>query len=380
MRSLRYGCSRTRSSSARRQLAALVPDRVRHAEPAEIVHERGAAQQSSPRSGQPELARRLGASSATPRAVTHRPRRLQLGELADRRERVVELLVAEHVAPSDGSASITSSQLGRRVELGEAASAPARRTARPAPGRTACRCAPAPRRPPPRRRRVRRNTSTTSARLISREREPICSPLQPVGALPVPALVALPQALAHVVAQAKPRRQLVGGQVVVLGQAHAARAGRHPGTRRRPGPARRSGRPAPPTFFSMNAAAWPALDRSRTRSARRASPTGRRRTTSPAHTHPCGSPPRRAAPSSTRPRARLLEPSRSASRSAIRHARTMCSIGWPSPDRSPATAARRARPGEPAEPPLPTRSSLGRRAAQKKPPTALASRYDSAKG
>ena len=97
IRSVRYGCSRTRSHSPAPSGAGLVPDRVRDAEPAEAVHQPGAAQRAQLSSGgSPSRAPAAAASSATARAWPSDVRRLQVDEVRDRQQRGVEALAREH--------------------------------------------------------------------------------------------------------------------------------------------------------------------------------------------------------------------------------------------------------------------------------------------
>ena len=76
---------------------ALVPDRVRDAEPAEAVHEPGAAQGRAPRSSaSPSRRRRRGRELGDGAGVAERVRRLEVDEVGDRQQRGVELLVGQH--------------------------------------------------------------------------------------------------------------------------------------------------------------------------------------------------------------------------------------------------------------------------------------------
>ena len=86
---MRYGCSRTRSHSPGAERPALVPDRVRDAEPAEVVHEPGAAHRRL-ELGQPVLDGRARRELGDGVRVTEHVRRLQVDEVRDREQRGVE--------------------------------------------------------------------------------------------------------------------------------------------------------------------------------------------------------------------------------------------------------------------------------------------------
>ena len=76
--------------------AGLVPDRVRHAQPPELVHEPGSPERrtsSSPRSRWRPAA---AASSATAVGVAEHVRRLQVDELGDRPQRAVDAGTGQH--------------------------------------------------------------------------------------------------------------------------------------------------------------------------------------------------------------------------------------------------------------------------------------------
>ena len=90
MRSVRYGCMRTRSHSPAAERSALVPDRVRDAEPAEVVDQPGAPERARLGRRQPELgAGGRGEVADRPR-VPQRVRRLQVDEVGDRQQGRVE--------------------------------------------------------------------------------------------------------------------------------------------------------------------------------------------------------------------------------------------------------------------------------------------------
>ena len=80
------------------QRARLVPDRVRHAESPEIVHEPGSAQHLRFVLSQPELCRRRGRELCDRAGVAERVRRLEIDEVRDREQRLVESSVGERDA------------------------------------------------------------------------------------------------------------------------------------------------------------------------------------------------------------------------------------------------------------------------------------------
>jgi hypothetical protein len=79
----------------RRQRPLLVPDAVRDAQTAEVVDEGGAPQEDGLALLEPEAARGLGGQVGDASRVPRRVRRLQVGEVGDRLERRVELLLGE---------------------------------------------------------------------------------------------------------------------------------------------------------------------------------------------------------------------------------------------------------------------------------------------
>src|SRR5262245_12038912 len=78
------------------QWLALVPDRVRYAEAAEVVDPRRAPEQDGLVVGQAVRARGPDREVGDAARVTEQPRRLQLGERADRVERIVEPFAPQH--------------------------------------------------------------------------------------------------------------------------------------------------------------------------------------------------------------------------------------------------------------------------------------------
>ena len=87
--------SRTRSHSPEAQPARLLPDRVRHADPAEVVCERGAAHQrhlGGRKAGAPGCG--LGELGHAHRVLSE-PRRFEVDERGDGRERGVDLVARE---------------------------------------------------------------------------------------------------------------------------------------------------------------------------------------------------------------------------------------------------------------------------------------------
>ena len=80
---------------ARAEWPALVPDRVRDAEPSEIVNETRATQRPQRVVRQPELRPGLGREIGNRLGMAERVRRLQIDEVRDRQERGVELLPGE---------------------------------------------------------------------------------------------------------------------------------------------------------------------------------------------------------------------------------------------------------------------------------------------
>ena len=123
----------------------LVPDRVRDAQAAEVVHEAGAPQQCAPRR-RPGRAGPAGsaASSATRARVTERVGRLEVDEVRDRLERGVELARRQHDGQRglgvDHRAPSCAPSRGRRRSSRRSRADESRR----ARDRTACRCAAAP--------------------------------------------------------------------------------------------------------------------------------------------------------------------------------------------------------------------------------------------
>ena len=74
----------------------LVPDRIGDAEPAEVVHQAGAAQRAHFGGRQSQQRSRRRAELRDRARVAERVRRLQIDEVRDREQRRVELLVGEH--------------------------------------------------------------------------------------------------------------------------------------------------------------------------------------------------------------------------------------------------------------------------------------------
>ena len=210
MRSVRYGCIRTRSHSPApsgprlSQIAFETPSR-----PKSCTSPRGAAS-ASPLAAARAAPAASAASSATALRVAERVRRLQVDEVRDREQRRVELLArqrdgerrlgVDHGVPradarrgrrGSSSASRTRSRDERRVELA---------------GRRACARAPSP----PRRRRPGARPRRTRASCASRAATGIASPCE----------LARP-ALARPTAR-RPRRRAsstVVGQLELLGRA-----------------------------------------------------------------------------------------------------------------------------------------------------------------
>ena len=176
MRSVRYGWIAHALPLAGAERPALVPDRVRDPQPAEVVHEARAAQRAHRALGQPEPRAGLARPGPRPRAAWPSVvRRLQVDEVRDRQQRRVEALAGEHDGerrlgldhrshvptasspPRIVSASAQMSAGQRGVELlaaracGRAPSPPRRRRpgARPRRTRPAARGATRPARPSP---------------------------------------------------------------------------------------------------------------------------------------------------------------------------------------------------------------------------------------
>ncbi len=134
----------------------LLPDRVRHADPAEIVRERGAAHEGHGRCGEVHAPRGgLGELGHAGRVLT-KPRRLEIGECRDRREGGVDPFTGD----PDLRRRLDLERLlphPRLVEFGEDARRGCARQDRPVAARmprpTAAR---PPRGPPPGRRRTER--------------------------------------------------------------------------------------------------------------------------------------------------------------------------------------------------------------------------------
>ena len=145
IRSVRYGCMRHPLPLAGAQRARLVPDRVRDAEPPEVVTQTGAVERpdigpAPSRVSSPAAA----ASSATARAWPSVYGDFRSTKFATATQRVVEPLSRQHHV-SAGSASITASHVAIASRPAKIASASARRSP-PARDRTAPRraCGPAP--------------------------------------------------------------------------------------------------------------------------------------------------------------------------------------------------------------------------------------------
>jgi hypothetical protein len=76
----------------RRQCAAFVPHRVRHPEPADVMHQAGAPQRGDVTCRNPAAVAGLGRQLGHAARMPDRPRGLQVAEIPDRLERRVELL------------------------------------------------------------------------------------------------------------------------------------------------------------------------------------------------------------------------------------------------------------------------------------------------
>ncbi len=200
----------------RAERSRLVPDRVRNTQPPEIVNIRGPSQKRRLLRREADLVDHGGAQRGDACRVPHRPRRLQLGELTDRRQRLVDLVLAQlpgqrrlcvdHGRPARRRVqlleqlrrSLTEELDKRRVELRAAA------LTRHTEGRLQTASA------------LEHLDNVGEVHQPRRKRDLLA--LQLVRALPIPALVALPQALPYLVAQPKSGGELIRRAVVVLGQ------------------------------------------------------------------------------------------------------------------------------------------------------------------
>lgn len=81
-------------------LAALIPDTAGNPDHADVVYQRRAAHQDDVRGRQPERRAGLGGQLGHSPGVTQAQRRLQVGEVGERAERLVELIVAQQRAQS----------------------------------------------------------------------------------------------------------------------------------------------------------------------------------------------------------------------------------------------------------------------------------------
>ena len=198
MRSVRYGCKAHPLGSAALSVPGLSQIAFGDAEATEVVHQPGPADLLRSRGVEAELAGRGAGEVGHAARVAERVRRLQVGEVGDRLQRVVETsrrrARSRHGAarrrsppPSSSAASRSSNSVAAsaRDQLDQ--------------GRVELRARSRSARPRPRRRSpsLRWKTSTTSARFTSRARQRISSPFVPLGhALAVPALERLVQAVA----------------------------------------------------------------------------------------------------------------------------------------------------------------------------------------
>ena len=178
MRSVRYGCRRTRSHSPApsgprlSQIAFDTPSRPKSwTSPA-----RRSVRASS--LGQPELRRRRGGELGDRARVAERVRRLEVDEVRDRASSAASNRSPESTTASAGSASITASHVADAVEAGEDHVGVSATAAPRAPGRTACRARRAPAPSPPPTPPTRCATSTNSASCASRAASGIASPAQ----------------------------------------------------------------------------------------------------------------------------------------------------------------------------------------------------------
>ena len=120
MRSVRYGCRRTRSHSPRAERPGLVPDRVRDSRAARgRARARRAAASARRASASPSRCPASAARSATALRVTERVRRLQVDEVRDRDAAPRRSCSPASTTASAGSASITASQVPTVVEPGQ---------------------------------------------------------------------------------------------------------------------------------------------------------------------------------------------------------------------------------------------------------------------
>ena len=81
---------------ARAEPAGLVPDRVRHADAADVVDQAGAPQRAHLGLCKPEVPGRHRREVGDRRRVAQRVRRLEVDEVRDRQQRRVELLAGQH--------------------------------------------------------------------------------------------------------------------------------------------------------------------------------------------------------------------------------------------------------------------------------------------
>ena len=259
MRSLRYGCRRTRSSSAcvsgprLSQIAFETPRRPRSCT-------RPARRRASRRRPAARRARRRAARSATPRECP-----IVYGDL-----RSVKSPIASRPSSSSASDEPLERRLGRdhrvpvrrRVEVVEQRRAPSGRRGPPAPGRTGCRCAPwrprRPRRRPPLRwKTVDHIGELSPAATSAGSARPCAPPARPCrpSARRTPSGSGAPPGRARGAAPGRRR------EPVVLEHLHRGRATLGPEAHARGGRAPASPRPAPEVAQHERRAAAPVMSR-----------------------------------------------------------------------------------------------------------------------
>jgi len=148
--------------------------------------------------------------------MPHPPRRLQLGELADRRQRIIEAAAGHRLAERRLSVD-DQVPAGRVVKAAEQHRRPAAEDLHQLRVELGAAAFP--------RHGHRRASSSAPAKNLhdvgqvdQARGDDDLGAFEPEGALTVPPFVALPQRLAHARAQTQPLSELVGGQVVVLGK------------------------------------------------------------------------------------------------------------------------------------------------------------------
>ena len=239
------------------QRPRLVPDRVRNPEPAEVVDACRPTQLGCVGVRQARARRGLGDELSDGVDVTHDVRRLQLGELADRLQREVELLArdlprqrrlgCDHRVPARRLIELAQHHRRLLAERVDQIRIELRATALPGDHDRRLDAAGAP-------------EHLDHVREVDQPRadgdvlalDPVCAPA-------IPPLVRLSKALADVIAEAETLHELVGRTVVVLCERlHRAQPVPH---ERQPNPGARSasGRSGPPTCLSMNEMAGPTL-------------------------------------------------------------------------------------------------------------------------